>query len=477
MSTIKRIVNNSMIVIVGIITFKIMSIFLVIYLARYLGTELFGIYNFIFAYLAFFGIIYDLGLYTILVREISRKNEFTNKLIGNAYLIRGFLTFISVTFAIIIINLTTYSAEIKSYVLIAAITLFFTSFSEFYTAIFQANLKMKYSIYSKLVFKFFSLVLIFLIIYYKGPLLYIIYALIVSELVKTLLNYNFSRKFITTRFQLDFSMIKYLLISSTPLMLSGLVDVIHNRVDVIMLSYIIGFEDVGIYSAAYKISEPFGLIPYALMLSIFPLMSSAFNKAEEKLVNIYVLSYRYILIITVPVALLVTLLSESMIAVVYGQDFIEATLALQILIWTLVFLSLGRISLQFLVAINKQNLYFSCILAGAVFNILLNLFLIPKWNYIGASIATVMSNIVILILVMYFVTKNYPQISAKLIQSSSKLLIPVVSVTILGLYSLESPYKLWMMISCLPIYLILLYTTKSITGEDIKLIKQGFIKD
>jgi len=70
---VQRVAKNTGIVITGELIFRLVSLVVTIYLARYLGTAGFGKYSFVFAYLAFFNIITDLGLQTILVREMARE--------------------------------------------------------------------------------------------------------------------------------------------------------------------------------------------------------------------------------------------------------------------------------------------------------------------------------------------------------------------------------------------------------------------
>ena len=166
MSTVQRVAKNTGVVIAGDLIFRMISLFVIIYLARYLGTVGFGKYNFVFAYLSFFGIITDLGLQTILVREMSRDASITPKLIGNAFIIRLILTIFAVVLSMIVITLMSYPADTTSYIYMAAFTLFFISFSDFYATIFQANLRMEYKIIARLVFRILSAVLILWIIFF-----------------------------------------------------------------------------------------------------------------------------------------------------------------------------------------------------------------------------------------------------------------------------------------------------------------------
>jgi len=403
--TVRKIAKNTGVIIAGNVIFRLVSLFVVIYLARYLGTAGFGKYSFVFAYLAFFGIITDLGLQQILVREMARKPSTAPKLIGNAYVIRLLLTLSAVVLSIIIITLLPYPADTTHYVYIASFTLLFISFSDFYATIFQANLVMEYNVIAKLTFKFVSAGLILWIIFSHGTLVHVMIALVFSEGIKTLLSYSFSRKFVRPSFAIDFGLWRHLLKECLPLALTSVIAIIYYRIDVVMLSMMKGDVPVGIYSAAYRLCEPFPLIPYALMMSLFPLMSIYFKESDERLMKVYRLAIKYILIIMLPIAVGVTFIADKVILLVYGAEFASSTIALQILIWAILFGSMNSVMLNLLVAIDRQTLNAWTVGLGAVVNIILNFILIPIMSFTGAAITTVVTNAVICVVCFYFVSK------------------------------------------------------------------------
>ena len=405
LSTVQRVAKNTGIIISGDLIFRLISLVVVIYLARYLGKVGFGKYNFVFAYLAFFNIIADLGLQTILVREMAREPTRAPKLIGNAYIIRWILTALAVASSIIVITLMSYPADTTTYIYIASLTVLFVSFSDFYTTIFQANLKMKYNIIAKLIFKGLSAALIFWIIFSRGTLMQVMIVLVFSEMVKTLINFSFSRKFTKPKFEIDFGLWKYLFKEALPLALYSVVWIIHFRTDVVMLSIMQGDAPVGIYSAAYKLSDPLSLISGALMISLFPIMSASFKSSKERLIKTYRLGTKYILIIMLPIAMGTTLIADKIILLIYGAEFAGSVTVLQILIWALVFTSINSVLLNLLISINQQKLNTISITLCAIINVILNFFLIPMLSYNGAAIATVSTKVILFGASFYFVSK------------------------------------------------------------------------
>jgi O-antigen/teichoic acid export membrane protein len=469
MNTVQRIAKNTGIILVGDLFFRLISLVVTIYLARYLDPVGFGKYSFIFAYLAFFDIITDLGLQDILVREMSRDPSAAPKLIGNAYIIRLPLAVFAVVLSIIVISFMAYPADTTTCIYIAAFTILFISFSDFYATIFQANLKMEYREFAKLAFKIISAALILWIIFSHGTLMQVIIALVFSEMVKTLISYLFSRKFVRPRFEIDFGLWKYLLREALPIALSSVIWVIYFRIDVIMLSMMMGDAEVGLYSAAYKLSESLNLIPLALMTSMFPVMSASFKSSEERLVRSYRLSFNYLSIITLPIAVGITILADEIIFLVYGAEFAGSAIALKILIWGLVLASGNSIFGRVLTSIGKQKQLTIITAVCAFGNVLLNFILIPVMSYSGACIASVMTAMIAFFVGFYFVSKTLQVLPIHKI-----LIKPAISAVIMAgfLYYFINHNIILLVPSAAAVYLMALLALRTFSGEDFDLVKR-----
>jgi len=469
MTVVQRVTKNTGIVFTGNVIFRLVSLLINIYLARYLGTIGFGKYSFIFAYLAFFNIITDLGLQQILVKEMARNPTVAPKLIGNAYIIRLILTVVAVVSSVVVITLLSYPADTTTYVYIASLTLLCISFSDFYTTIFQANLRMEYNIIAKLISRGLSAVLIFWIIIAKGTLLHIMIALVFSETIKTLLNYSFSRKFVRTTFEIDLKLWKFLIKESLPLALYGVVWVIHFRTDIVMLSMMVGDAQAGIYSAAFRLSEPLKLIPSALLISLFPIMSAFFKTSKERLAKIYQLSIKYILIIMLPIAIGTSLIADKIILLIYGVEFAGSITALQILIWALLFTSINTILSNLLVSINQQKLIAVSITLGAILNVALNFILIPILSHNGAALATVITKAIIFGANFYFVSSNFQVIPLHRILSK-----PLFSGLMMGIFVFYFiNLNIFLLISSSMVaYLAILLILGTFSDEDINIARK-----
>ena len=474
MRTVQKIAKNTGVIIAGNVIFRLVSLFVIIYLARYLGTAGFGKYSFVFAYLAFFNIITDLGLQQILVREMARDPSTAPTLIGNAYIIRLLLTVFAVGLAIVIITLLPYPADTTSYVYIASFTLLFISFSDFYATIFQANLAMQYNVIAKLAFKFVSAGLILWIIFSHGTLTQVMIVLVFSEGIKTLLSYLFSRKFVRPSFAIDFGLWRYLLKECLPLVLSSVIIILYYGIDVIMLSMMQGDDAVGIYSAAYRLCDPFSLIPYALMMSLFPLMSGYFKTSEDNLIRTYTLAFRYLVIIALPVAVGTMFVADKVILLVYGAPFADSSTVLQILIWAVMFGMVQPVFSNVLVAIDRQKLIMLSTAFCAVTNIVLNFILIPVMSYNGAAVATVATTIVFLVSVFYFVSKHL-----QILPVHKILVKPVIGVLVMGgsIYYLADLSLFILVPLAAGVYLATLLILRTFSDGDWDLIRKAMSRN
>ena len=100
MQTIKDIVRNSGFLLLSGVATNILSFFALLYIARYLGPENYGLYTFVFAFIYFFTFIPDMGVHQILVREAAKEPEKAGKLIGNGVIMQISLSLVALFLAI-----------------------------------------------------------------------------------------------------------------------------------------------------------------------------------------------------------------------------------------------------------------------------------------------------------------------------------------------------------------------------------------
>lgn len=480
MDTIKKVAKNTGAILVGNILSKLLEFIVLVFMARYLGVTNYGIYSFVFAYMFFFNILPTLGINKIIVREISRNNSMAKKIIGNALTIRLLLSLLAIILSIIIINILNYPYDTKLLVYIVSVTLLLSSLGRTYMSIFQANLKMKYSVFANLIEKIFLVILILTIIFFKGNLIHIIIATIISNFIGFFISFIYSRRFIKPNFEFDIFCVKKILRFSMPIALSFVFISIYHKIDVIMLSYMKTNEDIGYYSAAYRLTDSLNIIPTAFMMSVFPLMSMYFKNSRDSLESSYERSFRLLLMISLPIAVITTVFSKYIIYLIYGNEFLPSAYALSILVWSVVLSFINIVFGNVIVSMDKQlvTAYVACIMA--ILNIILNYLLIPQYSYIGASIATVLVEALGAIMYYYYIystliKKSFNVMIVKLVSLNLciYLFLAILKGEIPNL-ALVSTLYLWILLLVLlsvVVYFFLLIISNSITKEELSILK------
>lgn len=168
---------------------------------------------------------------------------------------------------------------------------------------------------------------------------------------------------------------------------------VYMRIDQIMIKEMLGVKHVGLYSAAVGLSESWYFVSAIIASSLFPAILNAKKKSEElyllRLRQLYNLMAQIALI----VAILMTFLSRFIITLLYGNAFEGASG---------VFVALGAVRGKWLVSENLQIMSAKTMLFGALINILLNYFLIPKYGIMGSAIATVISYVFAVYISLFF---------------------------------------------------------------------------
>ena len=176
-----------------------------------------------------------------------------------------------------------------------------------------------------------------------------------------------------------------------PLLVSALGVFIYMRVDQIMIKKFLGYESVGIYSAAMKFVEIWYAIPIFLSVAMGPVMMREFDENRTGKTNLLSNLFYLSSVVATVIAILVTLLSDRLVLLVFGPTFAEAAAILRISIWSFIFISIGQISANWYVAKGLNVLRMKRMLLSVVINILGNYLLIPIIGLKGAAISTLCS--------------------------------------------------------------------------------------
>lgn len=448
------------------------------YTARYLGPASFGILSFALAFTGIFAVFGDLGLGPLTVREVARDKSLAPKYLANVSLMKIIL--VATTFGLIAltINLMGYPQEVIKVVYLLALFVIFQAFTQMFYSIFQAFERMEFQAIGQVLNTalilggvIFAIKLGFSVVGFAT--LFAIASVVVSGYSFAVMRLKFSNTASASAkvVEFDWSFWKATIKQSWVFAVGGIFANIYFMIDRIMLSIMKGDAIVGYYSAAYNLINALSFIPSAFVISLFPVMSNYFKTSPDSLNKVYQHSAKYMYMLALPIAVGTILLSERIIYIIYGGEFLPfSAQTLNILIWAESLIFVMVIMSYMLVSIDKQKINTVNAGVGATLNVGLNLLLIPRMSLIGAAIATVASDIYFFISAAYFLSKyryklNFPKI----------IPIPLVASAIMGAfvyYFSQTTLFIVIPLSAL-IYFATLYVTKYISREDIILVKQA----
>jgi O-antigen/teichoic acid export membrane protein len=364
-----------------------------IWVARYLGPEQFGIFSYVLAFTALFSSIAKLGLDGIMVRELVNHPDRQDVYLGTAFWMKVLGAFLVMALIALVLPWTSNDSTTTLYIFIIASGLVFQSFEvvDFY---FQSQVLAKFVSICKVIQLTLSSLLKIYLVLTGSELIWFIWVILFDQItlsVTLFFAYRYQQVKLLPLSQFDFLVAKSLLKDSWPLILSGIVVMIYMRIDQIMIKEMLGEYEVGIYSAAVRLSEVWYFIPILVTSSLFPAIVNAKKISEALYLQRLQRLYTFMIWMAISIAIPMTFLSDWLIVLLYGEAYRAAGQVLEIHIWAGVFVFLGVGFGRYLITENMTKIYFYRTATGAFLNIILNYFLIPFYGISGAAISTLLA--------------------------------------------------------------------------------------
>lgn len=371
---------------------RVIGFFYTIFLANRLGVSDFGLFTVGFAYFSIVSSIADFGFNRYLIRELAREKSTSAELVSNIVMMR--ITSTAVLFAIFSIVL--YFLDPDSFrvsiILLSTLAILPQSVAITFDGIFVALRKLQLSSLSLVVSSISTVVAGFILISRGFGVVGATNALIFGQLayvfILLVLVYQ-NRTSILSK--VSFSSIKKIVAGSLPYGLLGVLGLVYFRIDTILLSYLRGNFETGIYGAAYRFLEAVNFVPSSLFAALFPV----FSKLDSSL-NIRKLYFKSLYIlggIGISVLLGYILVLPPVIRY-FLPSYVESIGAINILSLSIPFMFAQAATVAILFS---KELYFKQVILLSVllltFNIIANLIFIPVYGFMAAAWITVISEI------------------------------------------------------------------------------------
>jgi len=372
---------------------KVVGLLVGVWLARYLGPQLYGELSYAIAVVMIIAPIAMLGLDAISIQRLVKDPSLRDEVLGTSFILMTVGGVAAFGLSLVAIFLARPEDRLAQCLvgIIAAGTIV-----QSFNAIehwFESQLQWKFTVYAKTpAFLLLSLVKIGLILV-QAPLVAFVWAGLAECALSSaglLIAYR-QRGYLVKAWRFSKTMAKSLLQSSWPLIFSTVLTMVYLRIDQVMLGNLGGNKELGNYSVAVQISEAWFFLPLAICSSVFPALVGAETISEELFSAHLRRLYGLMAFLAYGFALPVTFFSREIIRLLFTPAYSDAAPLLAILAWAGLFISLDAARNRLILAKNWTRLNLVSVALGGAANILLNFVLIPKYGAMGAVVATVIS--------------------------------------------------------------------------------------
>lgn len=472
MNTVQRIIKNSGASLVSRILGPLGSFLIVLLIARIFGPNELGKYSTALAVLYIFEGVACLGFPYIITREVAQ-----NKRLAGNYFINA--CFIGISFSVFIVMamvLVGYflieDVETTRAINILSIGLIPYSVCVSCHSVCSAFEKQEYNAYSLFIGTVFKVCfgsyvviegygLVGLMTVFLGSNFFILLVALYTTF-KVLRNQNITIGTLNFLFCKDL-MLKTWLFALIYFLLS-----IRLNVDIVVLNRIMGIQDVGIYSAAFKIYYILTHVIVSYMMAIQPLIFRLFRESKEKFKFLCIESVRILYLIIFPSIAGMLVIGENVLRIVYGDSFVTGTNALQCLVCSLLFLGVNQIFANALIASNRQSVNLRANIIAMITSVFTNILLVQYLGIIGAALASVLSALASMLYQWYFVRKHL--FCVPFLNFAVKPLLASLIMWILISFINKFNLILTIFFGAI-IYLISLYFLKAISPNDLSLLR------
>lgn len=374
------------------------------YASRILGSVGIGKVNFSESIIGYFSIFAGLGISAYGIRESAKlrdDKEKLSKLASELFTINCLTTVVVYSVLIVCLFAFPYLQIYRPLLIVQSMTIIFTTLGMDW--IFTALEEYRYITIRAVIFQAISFVMLFVLVRSKTDVIWYVFVCTFASVGSGVLNFFYSKKFVDIKLQFSKSLKKHvkpiLYIFGTTLASS-----IYLDLDRTMIGIISGDKSVGLYTAAVKITKTASTLLACVTNVVLP-RASYYLKSDDKkeFDNIIKVAANYTLMLAVPLAVGILVLNSEIIRIFCGRGFEGGRIPLAILGFNLIVSGINRVlAWAVLVPLGHENKVLYSTIIGAVSNLILNVIFINNFGIIGAAIATICSESIVMIWCIIF---------------------------------------------------------------------------
>lgn len=438
MTRLRRIIKNTVISLLGQVISWASTILLSIAYGRFLGPFAFGELILAITLVSLIGTPVDTGYGNQIMRDVAQKPESASRYFANVLLIKLGTWLILYAVILLISWVFGYTLEVRILIVICGFDLLCNALANTFASLHNAFERTMYPAVGNILEKGLTTLFGILLLRSGAGVQAMAVVLVGGSLINAIWQAIWYFRIVGFSFVIERTLIGEILRTNIPFLVSGVLIVGYNSFDTVLLSLMTNNTVVGWYGAASRITDAMNFLPVILILNImFPIYSKVATNSDAELKLFLEKSMNFLLFCGIPITTLLIVAAPNIIGFLYGErGFSQSIPALQALAPYVVFLYFDY-PLAAILLSKKQDRKMPLITAiGLVFNLVLNLLLIPVYQQIGAAIVASLTELLLCFVCVYYVPRHLRPVGSLPVALKALIASLVMALAVLLLHTL-----------------------------------------
>jgi O-antigen/teichoic acid export membrane protein len=397
----QTVARNSFIGIAAQMAIKILSFAFSVLIVRELGADAFGQYSAVAAFGTMFLFIGDLGLSPYLVREVARLRDLPTgqqqieRLYGTVLVLRLLLSLLGVSLMLGVAILTGRPQAIVIALLLNAFGMLLYGIQGTSEALLAGYERLDLTSGAKVFYQVLFVLLggaaLWAGLGYYG----LIGATFIAVVMLTTVCWQAVARLGLRPDAVEPARWRGLIKASIPFGLVALTLGLSYKFDSILLNLFRGDAETGYYNAAYNLVFSTVFLSNAINTALYPSLTRQAISNAQTLPAIYGRVLRYLLLLSLPIAVGVSLLAPQVVHLLYGREYSATVPALAIVIWVVPLMFVSEFFGYVVLVAGQEGRVARSVLISTSVNVTLNLLLVPLVGFLAAAVLTVLTELVL----------------------------------------------------------------------------------
>lgn len=416
MNKIRRVINNTLISLFGQLVTWTSTLLLTIAYGRFLGDVKFGELYFAITFVSLIGFPVEFSFAQQLTRDVAEKPEKAQEYLWNTLLLKVFFWIVVFTLILFLTWALGYDLEQRSLIVLCGIDLLIGSVVSTFAALHYAFEKTVFPSVGMILEKGLTALIGFILLKNGASVETMALVLLGGSFVNGIWVALWFFRLTGYRVSIKKAILWKLLQSSIPFIMYGVLGIIYYRIDTVLLSLMTNTAVVGWYGAGYRLFDTLYFVPNIVINTVmYPVFSKLSSTSQSTLKIAVEKCMNLLLICVLPIAAFFAVAAPNIVGFLYHQPtFVNTIPVIQGLAPGLIFLYINALFFNIIVTMKGEKKI--PIMAGLalLFNLGLNLFLIPRYQQVGAAVMTSLTELLLCCISLVLMPRNlFPRKSLK----------------------------------------------------------------